>query len=367
MSKINLAATGDICLKTPGDENPFEEIEGVLEKKDILFGNLEVVLAEKGAKIGKEKAVSLYEPPSKVKYLKEAGYDILNISNNHTADLGKPGLKSTKRTLEEESIPYIYDDGKKDTNYEVINKKGVSIGFLGYPDPLSTISISDLSKCFSINKIDKMSVIEDINNLKKSCDIVVVSIHWGIENVFYPSPNQIKMAHDFVDSGADIILGHHPHVVQGVEEYNDSIIAYSLGNFQFYPTSEISDRSCILTVDISSHGISGYDTLPIKIDEKFKPYVPQGTEFDRINEIIDILSGDIQKKKVTEEKWYEHIADRYLKYNFNSYISRIKSNPVKALPEAIIWSLTPFCMKCYIGLVRQYRNTDNEKQTKIGL
>lgn len=367
MTNISLLATGDVCLKTSDDKYPFEAVDEILEEGDISFGNLEVVLSDKGNKKRKEKAVSLYEPPHKAEYLKEAGYDILNISNNHTADLGREGLESTKKTLNNKSIPYIYDDGRQQTNCTTFYKSGMKIGFLGYPDPLASTSIFDLGKCFSVNKINKEKISDDIQEIKKECDIVVVSIHWGIENIFYPSPNQIEMAHDFVDSGADVILGHHPHVIQGIEEYKNGLIAYSLGNFQFYPTREMTDISYILSIDITSNEISSYDVIPMKINNKFKPYIPNEGESVKIRKMINRLSAGIQGGEVTEENWYEHIAEEYLRYNLRSYKDRVQKNPMKALPEAIVWSVTPFCMKCYLGLVRQYRNTDNEKQTKIGL
>ena len=127
-----------------------------------------------------------------------------------------------------------------------------------------------------INDLEQHTIIKDILYARSISDIVAVSLHWGTENVFYPSPDQIKLARSFIDAGASLVLGHHPHVVQGVEIYKNGLIAYSLGNFQFEadPRKSIREetrQSIILSIHLNKNNVESYKMIPVKIDENLSP------------------------------------------------------------------------------------------------
>ncbi len=246
MEKITLTAVGDICL---GDSpkclgfgvksqllgglksNLFEGVRQKLSG-DIVFGNLECVLSEKGLKSHDFHSEQLRGHPSFAPLLRQAGFDVLNIANNHIMQHGEPAFVETIKLLGLNGIELVGQPGKGSFSQSLIlEKKGQVIGFLGYSFERDKYVHSD--RIFYANTSNKKDILADIHRIKNSVDWLVLSLHWGVEFMDYPSPVMIDMAKEFVDAGVDVILGHHPHVVQPVVRYKNSIICYSLGNFVF--------------------------------------------------------------------------------------------------------------------------------------
>ena len=348
MSSLKLIAVGDIFLETKENTSPFGRVKEVFHNKDILFGNLETVLSNRGKKA--EKSVLLYASPQNVEYLKESGFDILNIANNHILDLGLKGFNETLEVLHQNDLAFIGAGNRKfGQSYAIIEKKGLKLVFLGYYQGGSR----NFKKGIFINKIDKNYIVADIKNLKSQCDIIVISLHWGIENVFYPSPKQIKLARNLIDDGATVILGHHSHVVQGIERYQNGLIVYSLGNFQFLADREINKKSIILYVEINKNVIEDYRIIPVKINEDFMPYVLNYQKSQEMLSFIDRISQPIIEGRVNKKCWFEEIAKEHLVGNMKSWIVRIKKYGIKHLFKCIKWLISPFTVRCYLGLVRR--------------
>lgn len=348
MSSLKLIAVGDIFLETKEKTSPFGHVREVFHNKDILFGNLETVLSNRGKKA--EKSFLLYASPQKVEYLKESRFDILNIANNHILDLGLEGFNETLEVLHQNDLAFIGAGNRKfGQSYAIIEKKGLKLVFLGYHQG----GFRNFKKGVFINKVDKNYIVADIKNLKSQCDIIVISLHWGTENVFYPSPDQIKLARNLIDAGATLVLGHHAHVVQGIERYNNGLIAYSLGNFQFAANREKNKKSIILSIEINKNGIEDYRIIPVKINEDFMPYVLNYQKSQEMLSFIDKISLPIIKGRVNEKWWFEEIAKEHLAGNMKSWIVRIKKYGIKYLLQCIKWLISPFIVKCYLGLLRR--------------
>lgn len=347
MGTLKLMAVGDITLQTRNNEHPFNYVMNLFGKKDILFGNLETVLSTTGKEA--KKSVVLKTSPDSISYLVDAGFDILNIANNHVLDLGLEGFRNTLDLLDEHELEYIGASFEKSSlNSVVLERNGIKLGFLGY-----TIGRFKVPEEISISKIKEKKIISDIELIKDKCDFVVVSLHWGTENVFYPSPKQVEFAHKLIDHGATLILGHHPHVLQGIEKYKNGLIAYSLGNFQFdckLSQSSIND-SIILCVDFNKNEINDFQIIPIVINEDFVPFQAEGKVKEKILNFFSNISKPLIEAKVTNKWWFEKIGEEYLIGNMNSYCTRIKKYGIMPLLECIIWLLTPFCLKCYSGII----------------
>lgn len=347
---VRLIAVGDISLQTRDRENPFREIRQALASKDILFGNLETVLSSHGKEA--EKAVVLYASPDRVNYLKEVAFDILNVANNHIMDLGVEGFNETLEVLNKNALSFIGVKNRTFTEpWAMVEKNDIAIGFLGY----SSIGFTDPRKGISINGINEAEIVADIRNLKPQCDVVIISLHWGLDNVQYPSPEQIALAHKLIDAGATVILGHHPHVIQGIERYKSGLIAYSLGNFQFDPTvsQTKSNRSLILSVELSPTGLENYSIIPVEIGDDFAPKVTMDEEAELLK-FIEAKTWPITKGIVTEKWWFEEIAHEYLSGNMKSWIVRIKKYGLKHFLEYMRWLISPFCIKCYVSIIKRY-------------
>jgi len=204
----------------------FKNVHSILSKDDVTIANLETTFTNSNDKADKQfnfKTSSDY-----AKSLTLGSIEGVNISNNHIYDYKQKGFLDTKNALEEEKINYFGEGSKWSTKI-----KNQSFGFLGY-------------RGWSLDKSFLDKVKGDIALLKKTNSVVIVNFHWGAENAYYPVDAQKELAHFAIDNGADIILGHHPHVIEGIEQYRNRIIAYSLGNFCFGGNSNPSDKTTFI-------------------------------------------------------------------------------------------------------------------------
>ncbi|MCK8517902.1 CapA family protein [Methanoculleus sp. 7T] len=354
---VRLRAVGDVLLWTKNGKGPFDLVQHELRQKDLLFGNLETVLSESGTE--RRKRWVNTTPPEAGKYLKEAGFDILSVANNHTLDLGQEGFLKTLDVLEDHGIAYVGGArGDESPRGLVVERNGIRLGFLGY-----TSGMFRSPPGVTVSKLKRKTIVEDIRALKDRCDHVVVSLHWGIENVYYPSPDQVRLAHSLIDSGASLILGHHSHTIQGLERYNGGLIAYSLGNFQFDIElfKEQIKSTMILSVDFDRHGILDYTVIPCVINDDFQPEVAEGRTREMVRRWITKCSDRVQNRGITRKWWFEEIGEEYLAYNMESYRYRIRQHGLAPLVECGVWLVTPFCLNCYAGVIRK-----RLKQRSIG-
>lgn len=253
---ISFAFLGDLMIggefipyaKKQGKDflSPFTTIEPFLSDVDILFVNLEGPIFEGPNK--RPDVTSIHSNhPSIIKYFDRKGrICVLNLGNNHIMDYGEEGLNHTIKILKNNRI-YWVGAGINIAEAEkhlIIELKGLRIAFLAYTSDERNVGAiiagPGKSGCASFSEIDK--IINKIEKLKKDVDIICVSMHWGYEYFLYPSYEQVKIAHSLADAGATYIIGHHPHVIQGIETYKRSLIIYSLGNFFFPPTRTVNGR-----------------------------------------------------------------------------------------------------------------------------
>ena len=348
MNNLNLIAVGDISLHTLNNRRPFQHVAEVFKNKDILFGNLETVLSLRGK--AAQKAVTLYTGPEKVAYLTDAGFDVLNVANNHIMDLDVEGCHETLDVLNQHDLKFIgVTTQKYPQPYSILERDNTRVGFLGYYEYGAKEATHDII----IRNIDDQ-IIDETKKLRLLCDIVILSLHWGIENVYYPSPKQIKLARHLIDAGATVVLGHHPHVVQGIEEYKNGLIAYSLGNFQFSSLRNIDCRkSIILSIDMNKQGVKKYEVIPVFIDEDFVTCSMNKLQSEEMLSHINHVSEPILRGGITDKFWFEEIALEHFQGNMKSWIKRIKQYGIKHLLQCVRWLLSPFILKCYAGMIRK--------------
>jgi len=278
---IELIFVGDIMLdrgvanvvgKNGGDYKfPFLYVADELKSADITFGNLEGSISNEGVNQGSE--YSFRFKPESIDGLKFAGFDILSIANNHIWDWGINALQDTSELLSSASIETVgagsdYNSANLPTILEVDNYK---IAFLAYTTLMpATLNANSQRGGLSEFKIEKAK--EDVRLAKNNSNFVIVSLHWGNEYENQANAVQKKIARELIDGGADIIVGHHPHVVQELENYKDGWIAYSLGNFVFDQNfSSETMRGALLRINIEKQAISDVNLEKIEINEYFQP------------------------------------------------------------------------------------------------
>lgn len=246
-SVYSLIMVGDMMLGTnypssaslPPDDGKYilAGPKEFLELADVTIGNLEGTLLDKGGTPKQcstpSNCVSFRMPEHYAGYIKDAGFDMMNLANNHSGDMGDIGRVTTQNTLKEYGIKYA---GHLTAPTAIFEKDGIKFGFTGFAPNNGTLSINDIKKAVKI-----------VSELKKQCNILIVAFHGGAEGSgstrvtrkreFYLGEdrgNVYEFAHAMIDAGADVVFGHGPHVPRGVELYKDKFIAYSLGNFCTY-------------------------------------------------------------------------------------------------------------------------------------
>lgn len=280
---ITLAAVGDIYLgnglektiKTEGPDYPWRGTEKILKGADIAFCNLESPLASKG-KIYVPKRWTLRAHPDMVKSLSAGGFKVATLANNHMMDFGPDALKETLESLDQEKIKYT----GAGINLEaarapaVMEVKGKKVAFLAY-GKIYPLSFYAGAKKAGIAPGTTALVEADVKKAKETAQYVVVSFHWGAEMLKYPKDYQKLLAHAVIDAGADLIIGHHPHVLQGVEVYKGKVIAYSLGNFAFGSMANSPLSGGILTVTFQGGRIIDAQIWPTNVNNHKVRFQPQ--------------------------------------------------------------------------------------------
>lgn len=249
-TELTLMFVGDIMLsrgvgnkmrKQDNYKYPFLKIADYLQKADLLFGNLEGPLSDKGADRGKK--YSFRADPKAIEGLQHAGFDILSIANNHILDWGQEAKQDTILRLKNNNILPVGFDEKP-----VLEVENTKISFSAYTYPLPS----------------KIELPE--------ADIKIISMHTGTEYQKHSNPDQQKFARMAIDAGADLVIGHHPHVTQEIEEYKNKFIFYSLGNFVFdQQFSEDVKNGWIAQIIIKNKKIISAEPINIYINSSFQP------------------------------------------------------------------------------------------------
>jgi poly-gamma-glutamate synthesis protein (capsule biosynthesis protein) len=294
-----------------GVEHNFANVKCLLRDADIVFGNLETVTSGIGRNEKDMKTVICRGGHEGVDVLKSAGFNVLNIANNHMLQHGVEAFHDTIGRLERNGIAVVgvRDGGAYLCKPLVVNVRNRSIGILAYSFVREAYFDGDVLYAPG----DKDGILKDIEGLRTSVDHVIVSCHWGIEFVDTPSPNMRRLAREMVDAGASVILGHHPHVLQGIERYKDRLIFYSLGNFLFdFVWSRATRESLVASISISGKSMD-YTLHPVSISGKYQVNMMNQEETACLKDYVKRLSSRIEDEKIfdLEDMNYEYYVRAY--------------------------------------------------------
>ena len=257
---ITIAAVGDIMMASPYPNDSrmppndgadlFKEATPILSAADIAFGNLEGPIVDSGSSgkcsPGSTRCFAFRTPTRYGKYLKEAGFDMMSVANNHAGDFGLPGRVSTQKVLDEQGIKYA---GSLDPPATIayLDVKGKKVALVAFGHNNGMPNVSDLPGATRL-----------VTEANKNADIVIISFHGGAEGTNAQNvPNRSEVflgenrgnlpafAHTVIDAGADIVLGHGPHVMRGMEMYKDRLIVYSMGNFCTYGWFQLAGETAL--------------------------------------------------------------------------------------------------------------------------
>jgi poly-gamma-glutamate capsule biosynthesis protein CapA/YwtB (metallophosphatase superfamily) len=226
-------------LRENGFDFPFVHVTSLFQHDDVTVVNLETPVTTRGTPAAKTYVYK--SPPEAVPAMKTAGIDLVNLANNHSMDQGVEGLLDTMRVLDENEIAYVGAGADAARAYApvLVERHGITIAFFGFSRVVPEVSwYAGKNKPGLAVSYDPARAVEAIRAARSKADLVVVIAHWGKEKVDLPVDHQKELARAYIDAGADLVVGSHPHVLQGVESYHGKWIAYSLGNFIFTRAAE---------------------------------------------------------------------------------------------------------------------------------
>ena len=240
-SRLTISMVGDmlfgryvdeVIVPNFGYESLFQYVRPYFKQSDYITGNFDQPITEGDNYPKADKFLHVSTKPEIAKVLKEAGFTTVNLANNHMKDFGKQGILDTLKAFQSEKVSTVgAGDQIRDASavsYQTI--RGIKIATLGFSDvlPKDFRALSDRS---GVVPADPDLFFYDVAKAKKNADLVIVHMHWGKEYDSTFHPRQQDLGRSLIDAGADIVVGHHPHVLEPVEVYKHGVIFYSLGNF----------------------------------------------------------------------------------------------------------------------------------------
>lgn len=309
---VSLTVVGDIMLargvggyiKRFGMDYPMSLVADITSSSDITFANLESPIGVTGRPLP-GKLIWFRAEPETVECLAKAGIDVVTLANNHTLDFDSESLLETIDILGTKNIAHAGAgrDLSEARKPAVMERKGLRVAFLGYNEFANPSLFWSTKYPRTLMAgpgqpgtppIDMEMIREDIAAARKVADVVAVSYHWGQEYTNHPLPyfglDLRQIARDTIDLGADMVLGFHPHAIQGIEVYRGKPIAYSLGNFVMDQKRPVTCESMIIRFELSKHGVEFMEVTPALIEEG-RPRPLEGEEARSLMDKIRSISA----------------------------------------------------------------------------
>ncbi|MFC0650712.1 CapA family protein [Lederbergia wuyishanensis] len=295
------------------DFNPmFEPVKSLLQRPDFLIANQESIPG--GTEIGITSYPSFNSPHEIVDTLMNAGVDMVTTANNHSLDKGERGILSAIRYYEKKKLPYTgtFKDPEDKANIRIMTVNGIRIAVLAYATHFNGIPIPQ-GKEYLVSQLDPKQVIKDIEEAKPKSDLVLLAIHWGDEYVRQPNQIQKDQAAEFMNAGADIILGHHPHVLQPMEWFDKpdgkkGLVVYSLGNFLSGQIWDYKDIGGMVEITIKKE-VKGNNSITSIEKVNFEPTFSSSINFRTYR----LYPLDVAKDK----GFTKHSRDEIQKFFYN--------------------------------------------------
>jgi hypothetical protein len=318
--RITLGFVGDVCLggevwesmRRNGPGFPFEAVSPLFKDVDVLVGNLECCLVDESCGIGAMDPMAA--PAVSAAALRETGIRVLNLANNHMLDCGPAGLRASRRALDGAQIRHFgagacVAEAERATTLEYGGRR---ISFLGACDYSPYYAGATKP---GIAPLRPRRLGELVRERRAVDDLVVVSLHADLEFASYPAPWRVRLARWLVDQGASMVVQHHPHTCQGVEEYHGGVIAYSLGNFVFqvhgdgYQEAHAGTTVGMFVRVEARFGVGkpvlSWDCVPVTLGPDHRPHPMDGEGGEEHRRTIRERSRDLMDSRALRDRWRE--------------------------------------------------------------
>jgi poly-gamma-glutamate synthesis protein (capsule biosynthesis protein) len=285
---IRIAAVGDLLfdlgprglIAAKGGAAPLAKVASILRAADLTIANLETTLSRRGPAVGGKPANLIFNgDPRGILSITTAGIDIVDQANNHAMDHGAIALKDTINTLDKAGVLHTGAGLNKAAAWKPVytTVKGVKVAFLAATQIVPAHFTPTATRAGVAVGKPITRLVAAVRAARKKADVVIVSVHWGIEQNYSVTAAQKSGARALINAGADMVLSHHPHVMEGIDFYKGKLIAYSLGNFLFpYKTNE-GRKSFILRFDYGpKKGVTNITATPVYLGQWGRPVVQTG-------------------------------------------------------------------------------------------
>lgn len=260
-------AVGDVMVGRGVSGDMFGDVRPCLRAADLVVGNLESVIVEDPAAYASRSEATqflLHAPPSAATQLRRAGFNVLGLANNHALDLGAEGLEQAASRLQTVGIAVVGAgrDAQAALQPLLLDVRGVRVALLAFnalPDPQPNLQNGGWTQV----KWGRDRATAAVGRVAERVDAVVVSVHWGYEYETTVDPDQRDTAQALLDAGADLVIGHHPHVVQSFEIHGRRAVAYSLGNFVFDQRQDETRHGLALRAFFDAEGLRAVQAIPV--------------------------------------------------------------------------------------------------------
>lgn len=309
--------------------NPFELISSFLAKSRILTGNLECTLSSE-TELSGYRARTLRAPPRAAALLREVGFSVVSVANNHTMDHGPGAFQCTIRALQREGIACCgtHHDPILCPVEDSFASRQMVVALIGASFRPNETEYKPLYTIIETPR-DLRLLYQSVEAAKREADVLVVHCHWGDEFVTIPSSHQIEIARELVANGADVIFGHHPHVYQGLQMFSNSPVFFSLGNFVSDMKQTYLRRSAVAVVDVDSQLQFQAKSEPVRMDSHHRPSISHSISDHNFINIINHASSMLVKGGM-ESLYHFHLRRVRMKYKRDlilDYIFSLGENP----------------------------------------
>lgn len=295
---LRVSATGDIhgegrvrnLLNAGG--NPLAHVAATFAADDVTVANLETPVGAPGRP--QQKTFVFLAPESLLPALERGGVDVVSIANNHGLDHGVGTMLQTLDLARRAGLAVVGGGRNRAEAYRAryVRARGRTVAVVGLSRVLSPGWDATSTRPGMASAYDEAAVVDAVRAAESFADVVVVSIHWGVERVRCPDAHQRRLTRLMVDAGADVVAGHHPHVLQGLDPGPRAAVAYSLGNFVWYHSSPPTGTTAILRTEHPPAGGVRAEVLPARIDSTGSPRLLSGSEAQAVkNEVASLQPG----------------------------------------------------------------------------
>ncbi|MFC7439705.1 CapA family protein [Laceyella putida] len=295
----------DVIVPRFGYEYLFNYVEPYFAASDYVTGNFENPVTNREGYPEADKFIHLSTQPEAVKALKKIGFSSVNLANNHMKDFGKQGLLDTLRAFDGQNVDTVGAgrDLKEATRISYETVHGIRVAVLGFSDVMPKDFRARKDKS-GIAPADPDVFFPLVAKAKSNADLVLVHMHWGLEYDSGYHPRQQDLAHALVDAGADVVIGHHPHVLEPVEVYKNGVILYSLGNFVFDQGWSRTRESVLVQYKILKGGKEAKLELHPMMIREGQPRPLEGwTDAYRREKIFNQLTEEMMYSEKWKQTW----------------------------------------------------------------